>query len=133
MIRTDRNHSVSKNESVTNTQSRSLNVEYGYIIDIVSVGEARFFTAMISRERTFRDHLADATVMSLEQTSEELIATYGSPEDLIGLRVRIDYVGNNWTKGIAKVVGSYTPQDIGHSTDIDSRGFRYAIPGRGTV
>jgi len=110
-------------------------VVYGYITDIYTGDEEEeqddYYIVQIQRENTVNPTNSDYEYIALEQTPEELAALYGAPSDLIGKRVRVDYTGRDFRSGTARIVADVVPRGGQSLTEIESRGFRYAVPGEG--
>jgi len=113
-------------------EDRSLKIGYGYIISMMVNEEESYYHAVVGPEVT-RVGLSESAILPLMETPEFLSATYGPPEDLVGRRVRIEYVGTRWQSGTAKIVPERTARPIGNLVDIPGRGFRYAVPGGGSI
>lgn len=128
----DSEHQISQ-ISRHSISDRRLQVEYGYVFDIISLEEQSYYIAVVGREQGIIPADEDSTVVPLEHSIEELTSLYGAPEDIIGLRVRVEYFGEDWRQGIAKIVSPREPSGVGTSMDVDSRGFRHAVAGGGNV
>lgn len=106
---------------------------YAYIEDVFPADgqEEEFYIVSVSREGTIHHEETEAPIIPLEQTVEELSMLYGAPSALIGRRVRIEYTGRDYTSGVARVVADSIPGGGTQMNKIESRGFRYAVPGSG--
>lgn len=121
---------VTGGSSVTN--NTTLNVEYGYIIGMLnSENDGPLYRAAVARERTRNTASQDWHLLPFDQTVEELRSLYGDPQDLIGLRVRIEYYGTNWTLGRIRIVSPKGLETRSSGSEFNNRGFRYAVPGEG--
>jgi len=114
-------------------EDRSLRVDYGYILAMMSNDEEQYYHGLIALERSSVPAGSESRVMAIEEGHEHLAASYGAPEDLIGRRVRIEYVGKHWWTGTVKIVPGRRTRPIGELMDVPSRGFRYAVAGGGSV
>jgi hypothetical protein len=128
---------VYKNSSVPQDSLRAsdnaLRVVRGYILQIVSLGEDRYYKVLVALEGARAGQaVKNARVVTIEEPGEHLAATFGEPEDLIGRRVRIEYTGGNWWRGVARVIPQQN-EALGESLDLPSRGFRYAVAGGGSI
>jgi hypothetical protein len=120
-------------QSIENVSvERSLNITYGHIIGVLSIGDEDYYIPLVAPESTLFRVDAVCEYIPLEETPVQLAASYGPPRDMIGLRVRIEYHGPNWRRGVAKVVPAKEREPMGNETEIPSRGFRYAIAGGGS-
>jgi hypothetical protein len=108
---------------------RSLNIEYGYIIAAFTSEEEPRYFVLVLKEFSRVDPRQDPAAMPIEESYEYLASTYGSPENLVGLRVRIEYIGSDWKLGAAKIVPGRDVPVRGTLTSLPSRGFRYAAAG----
>jgi len=110
----------------------SLRMEYGWIVDVLELPdeENEHYVVAVQRERSNFPSEMSTAIIPLEQTAEELASLYGAPEDLIGRRVRIEYAGISIREGICRVVHSGRPERRRGTTEVENRGFRYAVPGR---
>lgn len=108
---------------------RSLNIEYGYIVGAFSSDEEPRYFVLVLKEFSRVDPRQDPAAIPIEESYEHLAATYGPPENLVGLRVRIEYVGTDWKLGSARIA---PPRDVpvrANLTSLPARGFRYAQAG----
>lgn len=106
---------------------------YGFIEDIFPASglEEEFYIIKVILEATVYHEACEAPMIPMEQTVEELSALYGPPSALIGRRVRIEYTGRDYKSGVARVVADRIPGGGTEMNQINSRGFRYAVPGSG--
>lgn len=106
---------------------------YGYIDDIFPAEglEEEFYIIKVSLESSVHPTSSEVPMIPIEQTVEELSALYGPPSALIGRRVRIEYTGRDYTSGVARIVSDIVPGGGTAMNQINSRGFRYAVPGKG--
>jgi len=114
-------------------EDRALRVDYGYILAMLSNDRYQYYHGLIALERSRLPAGTSARVMVIEEGVESLAATYGAPEDLVGRRVRIEYVGRSWWTGTVRIVPGREAEPIGELMNIPSRGFRYAVAGGGSV
>jgi len=122
---------ISRQESPS--QVESLNTIYGHIIDIFTTGEDDYYVPLVTLESSSFPAETNIAFVPLDESNEQLAATYGSPRDIIGLRVRIEYRGIQWMSGIARIAPEKDRVPVGNATSIPSRGFRYAVAGGGKV
>lgn len=112
-------------------QDRTLRAVYGYIIDILSMNDQDYYIPLVGPEETFYSVDTQCNYIPLDESPEQLAANYGSPRDLIGLRVRVEYYGIRWKTGTARIVPGKQRQPVGNLTEVPSRGFRFAVAGGG--
>jgi hypothetical protein len=114
------------------TTDTRVKAEYGYIVDIIAPSpeeDNQYYIAEVAKENSALPSDIYTAIVHMEQTPQELASLYGTPRDLIGLRVRIDYTGNDFRSGVARVVSGRAPTAMGGFTEVRSRGFRHARPG----
>jgi hypothetical protein len=114
-------------------QNRSINAIYGHIINTLDIDEQQYYIALVALEETSFDIDLQCSYIPLEESHEQLSANYGSPRDLIGLRVRVEYYGSSWKTGVAHIVPERNRQPVGNTTEIPARGFRFAVAGGGSI
>jgi hypothetical protein len=114
------------------TEEVPIKCMYGYIHDVMSSDNEKtrneyYIVRVIVEGIEVID--TNIAAIPLEQTAEELTALYGPPESLIGRRVRIDYTGDNFADGVARVVAPIIPNEGQAMNDSKTRGFQYALAG----
>jgi hypothetical protein len=112
-------------------RDRRLQTVYGHIVEMLNLDDQDFYMPLVVLEQSSFAPGSSLNYIPLDDTPEQLAANYGAPRDLIGLRVRIEYFGNSWRTGVAKVVSGRSRQPVGNLTEVPSRGFRYAVAGGG--
>ena len=105
-------------------------VIYGYIVDMASTPDDNDLYLPLVRIESLGRPIPEAFI-PLAQPMEQLTAVYGSPRDLIGRRVRIEYQGSKWFLGRATITSTPGDNIPGGEQQLPSVGFRHAIAGRG--
>jgi len=111
----------------------TLNVEFGFIVDIIADEEETYYLAIVAKERGVLPADSELAMLPLAHTVEELTSLYGSPQDVIGRRVRIEYRSHNWRRGICFLTAGQAIRGASRAMEVPSRGFRYAVAGGGSV
>jgi hypothetical protein len=114
-------------------EDKTISAVYGYIIDILSIDDQDFYIPLVAPERTVFSADSQSHYIPLDEHFGQLAATYGSPRDLKGLRVRVEYYGTKWNTGVARIVVDRNRQPVGNSMEVPSRGFRFAVAGGGKI
>ena len=113
----------------TDIYDRSLNIEYGYIVGAFTSDDQPRYFVLVLKEFSRVDPRQDPAAMPIEEAYEGLASTYGPPENLVGMRVRIEYVGTDWKLGSCRLAPGREVPVRGNLTSLPSRGFRYASAG----
>lgn len=114
-------------------ERRHIAVEYGRIMDILTNEEAEYYVVLVAKERSLHGPESKCAILPLGHTLEELTSNFGTPKDLVGRRVRVEFFGNSWRRGIAYLAFDTSLQGVGTAMELPSRGFRYAVAGGGSV
>ena len=114
-------------------QNRSVNAIYGHIVDILNIDEQDYYVALVAPEESDLSPDIMSHYIPIDEPVSSLAANYGPPRDMIGLRVRVEYYGTRWRRGVAKVVPERDRQPPGNASEVPSRGFRFAVAGGGTI
>jgi hypothetical protein len=114
-------------------QDRTIRAVYGYIIDILTIEEQDFYIALVGPEEANFPADTMCHYIPIDESPESLAASYGPPKDLVGLRVRVDYYGSSWRRGVAHIVPQRERTSHGNASEVPRRGFRYAVAGGGSV
>jgi hypothetical protein len=125
-------HQISRHTDNLEEDTR-ISAIYGHIIDVLSINGQDFYIPLVALERTVFGVDSQSHYIPLDETDAQLAATYGTPRDLKGNRVRIEYYGQKWNSGVARIVPGRGRQPSGNITEIPSRGFRYAVAGGGSL
>lgn len=106
---------------------------YGHITEVFPADgvEEEYYIVQVSLENSVLQDETEVPMIPIEQTVEELSALYGPPSAIIGRRVRIEYTGRDYKSGIARIVSDLIPGGGTQMNKIKSRGFKYAVPGKG--
>lgn len=116
---------------VTQLQNRVVQYSFGTIVGIRREGSQAFYEVQV---RPDRDQVSPARFkyIPLIDETEVIAASYGSPEDLIGRRVRIEYRGAHWSQGTAKLVRETNRRtDVSANLETSTQPFTFAPPGSG--
>ncbi len=126
---------VSKNARPERRQigPSSLNVEFGFILDVIGDEDNVYYIAIVAKEKNVFPADTQLATLPLTHTTEELNSLFGAPEDIVGRRVRIEYRGSDWRKGACSLTVNSQIAPVGTSMEVPSRGFRYAVAGGGSV
>jgi len=115
------------------TQDRTIRAIYGHIVDMLNMDDQDYYIALVAPEESNFSVDIMSHYIPIDESTESLAANYGPPEDLIGLRVRVDYYGTAWRSGVAHIVPSRNRVPPGNTSEMPRRGFRFAIAGGGGI
>lgn len=116
-------------QGLEGADNSSINIAYGYIVGVLSTEEEPRYLALVHREFSTAHPGAESILIPIEETHEHLAATYGTPNDIVGLRVRMEYVGTDPRRGVARIVPGRNVPARPNITELPARGFRYAVAG----
>ena len=106
---------------------------FGHIVEIASIDEEDQYLVLVLPEGAILSAEFYAAFLPLEDRPDILASNYGTPRDLIGRRVRIDYYGLDWTKGLARIITNRRVESPGNTIEMPARSFRFAVAGGGAV
>ena len=111
-------------------------ITYGHIVDILMTQDEKDnnsppgrYIPIIAKEGFFGPASENVVPMRIAQTPQYLAANYGSPEDLIGYRVKIEYTGSSWIYGVCTIVDNGQPDEIGEALSVEGERFLFARAG----
>ncbi len=114
-------------------RDRRIKVIYGYIVEMLTIDNQDYYIPLVAPEEHSMSIDSQCQYIPFDESPEQLAANYGTPRDLIGRRVRVEYYGTRWRIGVARIVPERTRQPAGNITEIPSKGFRFAIAGGGSI
>jgi len=117
----------------------SVRIVYGYIVDMVGIDgpydeeseDPVYYLPLVAKEDDNYHFEVTTSPLRFADPPDMLAMNYGTPSDLIGRRVKIEYTGNHWEAGVCTVVEGRRISTAQSILEVPSRGFRYAPPGSG--